>query len=74
MIKKGDIIDLDIKDFAFGGKGIGKIKLDDKDYIIFVQHAITGQLVKVKITKKKPKYACLDLREPILRNTIYYIL
>ena len=36
MIKKGDIIDLDIKDFAFGGKGIGKIKLDNKDYIIFV--------------------------------------
>ena len=70
MIKKGDIIDLDIKDFAFGGKGIGKIKLDDKDYIIFVQHAITGQLVKVKITKKKPKYAEGIIQEVLKRSNL----
>ena len=29
----------------------------DRDFIIFVQHSIPGQLVKIKITKKKPTYA-----------------
>ena len=52
MIKKGDIIKLEIENFAFGGKGIGKIKEEDRDFIIFVQHGIPGQLVNIKITKK----------------------
>ena len=53
MIKKRDIIKLEIENFAFGGKGIGKIKEEDRDYIIFVQHGITGQLVKIKNNNSK---------------------
>ena len=30
MIKKGDIINVVVKDFAFGGKGIATYKVDDK--------------------------------------------
>ena len=57
MIKKGEIIKLEIVDYAFAGKGIAKLNIKDRDYIIFVQHGIKGQIVNAKITKKKPKYA-----------------
>ena len=57
MIKKGEIIKLEIVDYAFVGKGIAKLNIEDRDYIVFVQHGIKGQIANVKITKKKPNYA-----------------
>ena len=53
MIKKGEIIKLEIVDHAFAGKGIAKVNIKDRDYIVFVQHGIKGQIVNAKITKKK---------------------
>ena len=57
MIKKGEIIKLEIVDYAFVGKGIAKLNIEEKDYIVFVQHGIKGQIANIKITKKKPNYA-----------------
>ena len=57
MIKKGEIIKLEIIDYAFVGKGISKLIVDGRDYIIFIQHGIKGQIVNAKITKRKPNYA-----------------
>ena len=57
MIKKGEIVKLEIIDYAFVGKGISKLFIDGRDYIIFIQHGIKGQIVNAKITKKKPNYA-----------------
>ena len=70
MIKKGDIIKLEIENFAFGGKGIGKVKELDKDFIVFVQHGIAGQLVNVKITKKKTAYAEAVIQEVLKRSKL----
>ena len=56
MIKKGEIIKLEIVDYAFVGKGIAKLNIKDRDYIVFVQHGIKGQIVNVKITKIKPNF------------------
>ena len=70
MIKKGDIIKLQIVDYAFGGKGIGKIQLDNKNYIIFVQHAIIGQIVLVKITKKKTSYSEGMIQKVIVKSNL----
>lgn len=70
MIKKGDIIKLQIVDYAFGGKGIGKIQLDNKNYIIFVQHAIIGQIILVKITKKKPSYSEGIIQKVIVKSNL----
>ena len=70
MIKKGDIIKLEIENFAFGGKGIGKVKELDKDFIVFVQHGIAGQLVNVKITKKKTAYAEAIIQEVLKRSKL----
>ena len=55
--KKGEIVKLEIIDYAFVGKGISKLIVDGRDYIIFIQHGIKGQIVNAKITKRKPNYA-----------------
>jgi len=64
-IKKGNIIELDISDIAFGGKGISKIPTDDGDYIIFVLNTIPGQKVKARIIKKKKRFAEAKVTEVI---------
>ena len=52
MPKKGEIIELEIENYAFGGKGIAKFKDDENSLIVFVQNGIPGQKVNAKITKK----------------------
>ena len=32
--KKGDIIELEIHDMAFGGKGISRVKTEDGDFVV----------------------------------------
>ena len=76
MIKKGEIIKLEIVDYAFVGKGIAKLNIEEKDYIVFVQHGIKGQKANVKITKKKPNYAEGTITEiiqhsPLEKSTKY---
>ena len=70
MIKKGEIIKLEIIDYAFVGKGISKLNIKDRDYIVFVQHGIKGQIVNAKITKKKPKYAEGNITEIIQHSPL----
>ena len=53
MIKKGDIIEVNISDYAYGGKGIGSLKFNDNQVIVFVNHAIPGQKVHAVVKKKK---------------------
>jgi len=55
--KKGEIVELEIHDFAFGGKGIHRMQTEQGNYIIFVLNALPGQLVKAKIQKKRKRYA-----------------
>ncbi len=56
-LKKGNIVELEISDLAFGGKGIAKIHTEDGDYIIFVLNTFPGQTVMARIIKKKKRYA-----------------
>lgn len=60
-MKRGAIIDVEITDFAFGGKGIAKIPSENGDFILFVQNTIPGQVVQAKITKKKKRFAECNL-------------
>jgi 23S rRNA (uracil1939-C5)-methyltransferase len=60
MMKKGDSLTLDIEKYAFGGKGIAKIRqLPDngKNYIVFVEGAYPGDKVEAKLTKIKKSYS-----------------
>ncbi len=58
-MKKGDIIELIIEKYAFEGKGIAKIDLNDKTkkFVVFVNYAYPGDSVKAQIIKKKNRYA-----------------
>ena len=53
IIKRGQIVELNIESLAYGGMGLAKID----NFVIFVKGAIPGQKVLAKIYKKKSGYA-----------------
>ena len=55
--KKGTILELEIHDFAYGGKGIHRAETESGRYVVFVLNAIPGQIVRAKVQKKRKKYA-----------------
>ncbi|WP_369049248.1 23S rRNA (uracil(1939)-C(5))-methyltransferase RlmD [Tenacibaculum sp. UWU-22] len=57
FIKRGQIIELLIEDYAFGGKGISRIDSDLGMFVVFVPNTLPGQLVKTQIVKARKKYA-----------------
>lgn len=69
-LKKGEVVDLEIHDMAFGGKGISRVQTEDGDYVIFVVNGIPGQKVKAKIMKKKKRYAEARLMEVTDRSPL----
>jgi 23S rRNA (uracil1939-C5)-methyltransferase len=65
-LKKGDLIELNIVDYAFEGKGIAKIQKEEilpdfqlpySKYIVFVDNAYPGDKVRAQIKKIKKSYA-----------------
>lgn len=52
-LKRQEIVELMIESLAFGGKGVAHFQ----GLTIFVDHALPGQTVKAKITRKKSNYA-----------------
>jgi len=58
-VKRGDIIELYIKDVSKKGDGVGKIE----DFAVFVPGAVEGEVVKVKITEVKKNCAVGKLVE-----------
>lgn len=67
--RKGEVIELDISSFAFGGKGIGKVTTEQGDFTVFVQNAVPGQRVKARIIKCKNRYAEAKLDEVIIHSS-----
>ncbi len=67
-IRRAEVLDLKIEDFAFGGKGIARIKSEEGDYIVFVDNAFPGQKVRVRVAKKRKKYAEAKLLEVLERS------
>lgn len=62
-IKKGEETELRIESAAFEGKGIGKLD----NIAVFVKNTAPGDLAKVRITKKKKRFAegsLLEVLEP----------
>ncbi|MBK7104737.1 MAG: 23S rRNA (uracil(1939)-C(5))-methyltransferase RlmD [Ignavibacteriae bacterium] len=64
-MKKNDIVELTIENYAFEGKGIARInqaQLDhisndvDKKYVIFVHNSFPGDVVNARILKLKKSY------------------
>ncbi len=52
-ISKGAEIDLYLEKLAFGGKALGRVA----GMVVFVDHGVPGQKVRVRITRKKAQFA-----------------
>jgi 23S rRNA (uracil-5-)-methyltransferase RumA len=57
FVKRGQIIEILIEDYAFGGKGIGRIRNEHGEFVVFVPNTLPGQLVKAQVKKSSKKYA-----------------
>ncbi|AUC22599.1 23S rRNA (uracil(1939)-C(5))-methyltransferase RlmD [Polaribacter sejongensis] len=67
FVKKNQVLELKIEDYAFGGKGIARIQSEEGSFVIFVPNTLPGQLVKAQISKSSKNYAeakLIDVLEP----------
>lgn len=53
MLEVGQIIEVNIIDINHEGKGVARVD----DFVVFVEGAIDGDLVKIRISQKKKNYA-----------------
>ncbi|MFT5761624.1 MAG: 23S rRNA (uracil1939-C5)-methyltransferase [Polaribacter sp.] len=67
FVKKNQVLELKIEDYAFGGKGIARIKSEEGSFVVFIPNTLPGQLVKAQISKTSKNYAeakLIDVLEP----------
>ncbi len=68
FVKRNQVLELKIEDYAFGGKGIARIRNDKGEFVVFVPNTLPGQLVKVQIKKSSKKYAEAKLIDVIEKS------
>ncbi|MEZ7992515.1 MAG: 23S rRNA (uracil(1939)-C(5))-methyltransferase RlmD [Flavobacteriaceae bacterium] len=61
FVKRGQILELKIEDYAFGGKGIARIRSEEGEFVVFVPNTIPGQTVKAQVKKTSKNYAECNL-------------
>ena len=70
VIQRGEIVALEIVDFAFGGRGIARVPVEDGHYVVFVDNTFPGQKVKARIEKKRKRHAEAKLLEIVERSPL----
>ena len=73
MFHRGEVVELTITDYSFGGRGIAKVPTEDGHYVVFVDNTFPGQKVQARIEKKKKKYAQAKLIDIIERSELEII-
>lgn len=68
MVKRGEIITVEIEDLAFGGKGIACIQDEKGAYVVFVQNTFPGQKVEARVAKKRKRHAEAKLLKVLERS------
>ena len=68
FVKRGQILELTIEDYAFGGKGIARIRSEEGVFVVFVPNTIPGQTVKAQVKKSTKNYAECNLIN-VLQNS-----
>lgn len=68
MFHRGEVVELTITDYSFGGRGIAKVPTEDGFYVVFVDNSFPGQRIKARIEKKKKKYAEAKLIDILERS------
>jgi 23S rRNA (uracil-5-)-methyltransferase RumA len=57
FVKRNQILEIKIEDYAFGGKGIGRIRSEEGEFVVFVPNTLPGQTVKAQVKKSSKRYA-----------------
>ncbi len=70
MIKRAEVITVDIEDLAFGGKGIAKLHDENGSFVVFVQNTFPGQKVEARVSKKRKRHAECKLLKVIERSPL----
>ena len=70
ILLRAQEIDLQIVDYAFGGRGIARIETEKGPFVIFVDNTFPGQLVRAKIETKRKTFAEAKLLEVLQRAPI----
>ncbi|CAI8432442.1 MAG: 23S rRNA (uracil-C(5))-methyltransferase RlmCD [Flavobacterium sp. SCGC AAA160-P02] len=68
FVKRGQVLILKIEDYAFGGKGIARIRSKEGEFVVFIPNTLPGQIVKAQVKKSSKKYAECKLIE-VLQNS-----
>lgn len=68
MFHRGEVVELTITDYSFGGRGIAKVPTEEGFYIVFVDNSFPGQRIKARIEKKKKKFAEAKLIDILERS------
>ena len=66
-LSKGAEVDLSIEKLAFGGKALGRVD----GFVVFVDHAVPGQRVRVRITRKKSRFAEAEVVQLLAQSPAY---
>lgn len=59
-----------IESIAFGGVGVGRFNIDDRNFVVFVDDTVLGDCVKVKIGGKKKNHAFGYVEEFIEKSAL----
>ncbi len=59
-----------IDSIAFGGAGVGRINIEDRSFVVFVDDTVQGDRVKVKIGGKKRNHAFGYVEEVIEKSAL----
>ena len=68
MVHRGEILELQIEDLAFGGQGIARMRSEDGHFVLFVENAFPGQIVRAKVEKKRKRHAECKLLDIVKRS------
>ena len=66
-MSKGAEVDLGIEKLAFGGKALGRVD----GFVVFVDHAVPGQKVRVRITRKNARFAEAEVVQLLAQSPAY---
>jgi 23S rRNA (uracil1939-C5)-methyltransferase len=70
LFRRGEILELEISELAYGGKGIGKIETPEGMFTVFVQNTFPGQKVKARVIKCKRRYAECKLEKVVIPSKL----
>ena len=69
-LQRAQEIELQIEDYAFGGRGIARIQTEKGPFVVFVDNTFPGQRVLAKIETKRKTFAEAKLLAVIQRAEI----